>query len=427
MSNKKPIVFEYTFLIDEGLKTFTLTLDGEWLGLVREAPENLPEWTELGCEQCDNCPLSVDSTPHCPIAVNIVELVDFFGDAMSYEEVDVRISTDERSYVKHTTVSEALSSLLGVYMITSGCPIMDRLRPMASSEETTFRAIAMYLVAQYFKHRRGETPDWDLKGLPDIYRELHTVNKQFADRIRRAVDSDAGPNAVACLLYFALTLLSPSVRAQKWPHWGGPNTNFKLHDVGAFSKDEDFSLRVTWKRTLGSGYSSVSVANGIAVTIYSDGENDYVIALDAKDGSDIWRHRIGPAYLGHWGSQNGPLSTPLITDTFVVALSPQGLLFVLDRATGDPKWSIDIVEEQDGRPPFWGFTTSPRLAGDLVIVQSGGPRATQSQHTNLHPARSCGRPRPTMSTTSRRTASIESPVKTTSSSTGTSDSSASTQ
>ena len=92
--------------------------------------------------------------------------MDFLGHAFSYEEVDVRISTDERSYVKHTTMSEALSSLLGVYMVTSGCPIMDKLRPMvrfhlpmASSEETTFRAIAMYLVAQYFRARHGQDPD----------------------------------------------------------------------------------------------------------------------------------------------------------------------------------------------------------------------------------------------------------------------------
>jgi hypothetical protein len=214
MADKKPIVFEYTFLIDEGLKTFTLDLDGETLELKRPLSDELPKWTELGCEQCDNCPLSPETHPHCPIAVNIVELVDFFGHAMSFEEIDVRISSDERSYVKHTTMSEALSSLLGVYMVTSGCPLMDRLRPMvrfhlpmASSEETTFRAIAMYLVAQYFKAKRGEHADWDLEGLPDIYKDVHTVNRQFADRIRLAVDSDAGPNAIIRLDTFASMIL----------------------------------------------------------------------------------------------------------------------------------------------------------------------------------------------------------------------------
>ena len=210
MSEKKPVVFEYTFLIDEGLKSFKLVLDRQTLALQQDKVDPPPEWAALSCEQCENCPLSEDTHPCCPIAENIVDLLEFFGHALSYEEVDVRISSDERSYVKHTTMSEALSSLLGVYMVTSGCPIVDKLRPMvrfhlpvASSDETAFRAIAMYLVAQYFRAKRGEDADWDLKGLHDIYEDVHTVNRSFAERIRLAVDSDAGPNAIIRLDTFA--------------------------------------------------------------------------------------------------------------------------------------------------------------------------------------------------------------------------------
>jgi len=166
MAEADPIIFDYTFLIDEGLKSFKLKLDRKTIALVQEEPKDIPAWTSLSCCKCENCPLSEETHTHCPIAYNIVDLVDFLGHAFSYEEVDVRISTDERNYVKHTTMSEALSSLLGVYMVTSGCPIMDKLRPMvrfhlpmASSEETTFRAIAMYLVAQYFRARHGQDPD----------------------------------------------------------------------------------------------------------------------------------------------------------------------------------------------------------------------------------------------------------------------------
>ncbi|MBS14468.1 MAG: hypothetical protein CME19_23125 [Gemmatimonadetes bacterium] len=111
-------------------------------------------------------------------------------------------------------MSEAISSLLGVYMVTSGCPIVDRLRPMgrfhlsmASSEETTFRAIALYLVAQYFKAQRGEKPDWQLESLPNIYLDVHTVNKELAERIRVAVRSDAAPNAIIRLDTFVSMIL----------------------------------------------------------------------------------------------------------------------------------------------------------------------------------------------------------------------------
>ena len=54
-------------------------------------------------------------------------------------------------------------SLIGIYMVTSGCPIMDKLRPMArfhlpfaSTEETIYRAISTYLLGQYFLEQKGK-------------------------------------------------------------------------------------------------------------------------------------------------------------------------------------------------------------------------------------------------------------------------------
>mgnify|MGYP001177669959 CR=1 FL=1 len=117
--------------------------------------------------------------------------------------------------------------------------------------------------------------------------------------------------------------LTTSAQSSDWPHWGGPNANFKIDGANFIQPDNEYALRVVWKKPLGAGYSSVSVANGIAVTMFSDGSSDYVVAFDSLDGSTKWRHTIGEGYLGHWGSQNGPLSTPLITETAVIALSPR--------------------------------------------------------------------------------------------------------
>ena len=59
-------------------------------------------------------------------------------------------------------VQMGVSSLLGVIMTTSGCPIMAQLKPMvrfhlpfASLEETIFRMVSMHLVAQYLRHQDG--------------------------------------------------------------------------------------------------------------------------------------------------------------------------------------------------------------------------------------------------------------------------------
>ena len=91
-------------------------------------------------------------------------------------------------------------------MVTSGCPVLDKLRPLvrthlpfATLEETTYRVISMYLLAQYFLHQGGREPDWTLKGLPKIYEEIQTVNRCFNERISSVQIGDAASNALATL------------------------------------------------------------------------------------------------------------------------------------------------------------------------------------------------------------------------------------
>jgi hypothetical protein len=143
---------------------------------------------------------------HCPVAVNLVPLVQEFTDSISFEKATVTVKSTERTYVKETTVQKALSSLLGMLMVTSDCPVMDKLRPMArfhlpfaTAFETMYRAISMYLTAQQLAKRKGKDPDWDLKGLVKIYREISTVNKGISKRLSAASTKDANVNAVVIL------------------------------------------------------------------------------------------------------------------------------------------------------------------------------------------------------------------------------------
>ncbi len=176
-SQKKTISFHYKFSLSDGdIREFGLELDSETLSLVRKEKEFYPEWTRLPYHKCPNCPLSDAQHMHCPIAANLVDLVEFFKDSISHEEVDVEITTETRRYVKHTSLQSGISSLIGIYMVTSGCPVMDKLRPMvrthlpfATGEEAMYRTLSMYLLAQYFLYKRGQKPDWDFEKLTEIY------------------------------------------------------------------------------------------------------------------------------------------------------------------------------------------------------------------------------------------------------------------
>ena len=208
------LTIRYQFDFPNGSrKNFAIALDGKNLQLVPEKKEQFPDWAKLSYFKCANCPLSEQTQPYCPAAASIAGPAEEFSKMLSYEEVAVTIETEARHYTKQTTVQKGLSSLVGLYMVTSGCPIMGKLRPMvrhhlpfANLAETVYRVISMYLLAQYLIARRGKEPDWKLEKLAELYKDIHTVNTHFSQRLLHVVEGDANLNALAILDIFAQTV-----------------------------------------------------------------------------------------------------------------------------------------------------------------------------------------------------------------------------
>ncbi|MGH7451779.1 MAG: hypothetical protein ACRENG_10565, partial [bacterium] len=103
-----------------------------------------------------------------------------------------------------------------------------------------------------------------------------------------------------------------------WPRWRGTNYNGTATQQNIFG--ENSALKIIWKKKLGSGYSAISIANGHAITMCSDGEYDYVVSLDPESGNEQWRYRIDTTYPGRDGANPGPVSTPTIDDNRVFGI-----------------------------------------------------------------------------------------------------------
>ncbi|MFQ5789874.1 MAG: PQQ-binding-like beta-propeller repeat protein [Acidobacteriota bacterium] len=145
-------------------------------------------------------------------------------------------------------------------------------------------------------------------------------------------------------------------------------------DAGAGVFDSrSFGLEVVWKKSLGSGHSRISVVQGRAITMFSDGEFDNLVALDAATGQEIWLYRIAETYRGHDASKDGPHATPIVDESVVYGLGPKGHLFAVSFADGKEIWSKKIDEELGARAPYWGFATTPVVEGGMLVVQTGGP------------------------------------------------------
>ncbi len=204
------MVIDYSIQLDDGRAfQFRVDLDRKF-DAKADAAEH-PFWTKLDFKQCENCPLSREQYQHCPVSLDIEEMIVTFRSILSYESVNVEVRTEERSYSKRTDVQTGLRSLMGLVMATSACPILSRLKgmarfhlPFASIEETIFRTTGAYLIQQFFIFRDGGNPDLELKGLNDFYSDLQTVNRCFKERIDAASELDANMNAVASLVYLSM-------------------------------------------------------------------------------------------------------------------------------------------------------------------------------------------------------------------------------
>ena len=203
------VFFHYTFSIKrKKTKKFKIELDPVTLECISKPQDSPPEWTKLEFFPCENCPL-IGKVSYCPVAVNFATLVQAFHDTVSYRPAYVTVETADRIYSKQTSVQRGLSSIIGICMVTSNCPILDELRPMtryhlpfATTEETLFRAVSYYLTRQYFVMKSGEKPDWELEGLTDIYNKVTIVNKGLAQRVQQASKKDANVNAIIILHSF---------------------------------------------------------------------------------------------------------------------------------------------------------------------------------------------------------------------------------
>lgn len=194
--------------------TFKIPLDPKTINYIGKEALDLPDWTKLEYQQCSNCPLKPETSPRCPVAVNLHDLLKQFKDMKSYVEVMVKVGTVDRVMMKKVPVQIALFSIFGLIMATSGCPRMDFMKPMArfhlpfaTQEESLLRSITFYLLRQHYAAQAGAEPDPELTGLDELYQEVQKVNQGIYRRLSGLKQAgDADKNALILLDALSQTL-----------------------------------------------------------------------------------------------------------------------------------------------------------------------------------------------------------------------------
>ena len=173
--------------------------------------------------------------------------------------------------------------------------------------------------------------------------------------------------------------LAPGAVAADWSRFLGPaqdgtSPETKLRcGLDPAPEGQAFPLPL-WSVAKGESYAAPAVRGRRLVLFHRLGANEVVECLDAESGGLCWSRAYPTTYRDRYRYLSGPRATPAIDGERVYTCGAQGVLHCWDLGTGHLYWRRDLAREFELDEGFFGFTPSPVVEGDLLIVNLGARR-----------------------------------------------------
>jgi outer membrane protein assembly factor BamB len=190
-------------------------------------------------------------------------------------------------------------------------------------------------------------------------------NETAEDRFLAQRSQTAPPKQAVMEDANAEALLHP-----QWPGLRGAKFDSAQHGL-QFSDDWKANPpKELWRIPVGPAWSSFAVAEPYLLTQEQRGDFEYVVCYNANTGKEVWTHSDKERFFESLGGL-GPRATPTIHDGYVYSLGARGKLLKLDAKNGELVWEADLRKVAEMEAPMWGFSSSPLVYQDKVIVYAG--------------------------------------------------------
>ncbi|MEM1205803.1 MAG: PQQ-binding-like beta-propeller repeat protein [Acidobacteriota bacterium] len=212
----------------------------------------------------------------------------------------------------------------------------------------------------------------------------------FAPRVSASPRLRGPRSAFAFVLAASLSLTlvqAPPADAGDWPQIRGRDRDGVAHGedlARAWGEDGPPAL---WRRDFGAGFAGMAVVGDRLYTMAAGlepaevegeaaaekgavGSTEDALCLDAATGAVLWRTTLGTRFVETFG--DGPRMTPTVDGDRVYFATSDLQLAALSATDGGILWRWDLGAAFGTEVPRFGYSVSPAVFGDLLVVDVGG-------------------------------------------------------
>ncbi len=163
----------------------------------------------------------------------------------------------------------------------------------------------------------------------------------------------------------------PGVGRVEWAGFRGPQRDGIVRSVRIDTNWTASPPVELWRRPIGPGWSSFAVLGDLLYTQEQRGDDEVVACYRVSTGAPVWQHRDAVRFFES-NAGAGPRGTPALSQGRVYAFGATGILNALRADDGAVVWSRNVATDAETDVPTWGFSSSPLVVNDLVVVAAAG-------------------------------------------------------